>query len=223
MIARPRWMAPLAAALLAAPAAAQAPPDDPSAVEFFEKQVRPLLVDNCYNCHSASTNAKGELRVDDRNGLLQGGNNGPAVVPGKPAESLILRAVLHAEGVPKMPPKKKLTGEQVADLTRWIEAGAAWPSAGSAPAVGKSDARYDRLRKEHWAWQPLTDPAPPEIVDGSWPLGSIDRFVLSRLEQKGLTPARDADRRALARRVTFDLTGLPPTPEEIDSFESDKS
>ena len=200
-----------------------ASPTDPSTVEFFEKKVRPLLVDNCYNCHSANTNAKGELRVDDRNGLLQGGNNGPAVVPGKPAESLLIQAILHQDGAPRMPPKKKLTAEQVADLTRWIEAGAAWPSEGSAPTIGKSNPKYDRLRKEHWAWRPLSDPEPPAVVNGSWPLDAIDRFVLARLEEKGLSPAGDAARGVLARRVTFDLTGLPPTPEEIAAFESDGS
>ncbi|WP_435009265.1 PSD1 and planctomycete cytochrome C domain-containing protein [Tundrisphaera lichenicola] len=223
-----RPIAPLALAILSASSAAGSPgqpepPDDPSAVEFFEKKVRPLLVENCYNCHSANTNAKGDLRVDDRNGLLQGGSSGPAVVPGKPAESLLIQAVLHAGGVPKMPPKKKLTEDQVADLTRWIEGGAAWPSEGEVASTGKSNEKYEKLRREHWAWQPLADPTAPQIVDGSWPLGEVDHFILAGLEATGLKPAPDADRRALARRVTFDLTGLPPTPEEVRGFEEDRS
>ena len=220
-----RIIAPLALALalaLATSARAGEPPATPdaSAVEFFEKKVRPILVDNCYNCHSANTNAKGELRVDDRGGLLAGGNSGPAVVPGDPARSLLLQAVRHEGEVAKMPPKKKLTDEQVADLARWIEQGAAWPDL-PAVAVGKPNAKYDKLRAEHWAWQPLREPDPPEVRDPSWPRDPIDRFVLAGLEAKGLPPVPDADRPALIRRVTFDLTGLPPTPEDVSAFEAD--
>ena len=114
-----------------------------------------MLVDNCYNCHSANTNAKGGLRVDDRNGLLQGGDSGPAVVPGDPEKSLLIQAVRHADDDLKMPPKKQLTAEQIADLTQWIKDGAAWPAAGGRRRRGKPNPKYDKLRKEHWAWQPL--------------------------------------------------------------------
>ena len=194
-------------------------------MDFFEKKVRPVLAGHCYTCHSADTNSKGGLRVDDRNGLIQGGNSGAAVVPGKPDESLLLQAVRHEDGVPKMPPKKPLSAEQVADLTTWIKDGAAWPAVAEAAALdlGKPNAKYEGLRRTHWAWQPLSREPVPAVRDESWPSNDIDRFILSRLEQEGLGPVRDADKRALIRRVTFDLTGLPPTPDEIDAFVGDRS
>ncbi|MFO0950538.1 MAG: DUF1549 domain-containing protein [Isosphaeraceae bacterium] len=192
------------------------------AVAFFESRVRPLLVNNCYNCHSANTNARGGLRVDDRNGLLQGGNSGPAVVPGRPEESLLIQAVRHGEDVPAMPPRKKLADAEIADLARWIEQGAAWPEVPGASSLAKKpNARYEALRKNHWAWQPLKDPAPPAVQNASWPRTDVDRFVLAALEAKGLKPVGDADRATLIRRVTFDLTGLPPTPEDVQTFVDD--
>jgi hypothetical protein len=214
------FVASLAIAILAAAPVARG---DGAAVEFFEKRVRPLLVDNCYNCHSANTNAKGGLRVDDRNGLIEGGSSGPAVVPGDPAKSLLIRAVRHEDEAPKMPPKKRLSAEQVADLTRWIADGAAWPEVKTAASPGKPDAKYSKLRKEHWAWQPLKAVLPPSVSDASWPRDDIDRFVLAGLEAKGLRPVGDADRPTLIRRATFDLTGLPPSPAEVDAFVNDGS
>lgn len=166
------------------------PGDDPARVEFFEKRVRPVLVQNCYTCHSASTNAKGGLRVDDRNGLLRGGSSGPAVVPGEPEKSLLIQAVNHTGDVTSMPPKKHLSAEETADLVRWIREGAAWPRA--EVAVSKPNPRYDQLRREHWAWQPLRESTPPVVRDAAWPRGDVDRFVLARLEGKGLAPAGDA-------------------------------
>ena len=226
MMSNLRTTAGLTLALLAAPFAARggepAAPDT-AAVEFFEKRVRPVLVDNCYNCHSASTNAKGGLRVDDRNGLLQGGNGGPAVVPGDPEKSLLLAAVRYADDDLKMPPKKRLSDEQVADLARWIKDGAAWPAVGTTVSLGKANATYAKLKKDHWAWQPLKDVAPPEVRDASWARDDVDRYVLAKLEEKGLRPVGDADRTTLIRRVTFDLTGLPPSPEEIEAFVADDS
>ncbi|OJW23759.1 MAG: hypothetical protein BGO49_00445 [Planctomycetales bacterium 71-10] len=217
-----------AAALVVAGGRAVGGEADPAApdaakLEFFEKRVRPLLVDNCYNCHSANTKAASGLRVDDRNGLLAGGDRGPAVVPGDPGESLLLQSVGHLDDAPKMPPKKKLTDEQVADLSRWIAEGAAWPEEKVAATQVTDDARYAKLRDEHWAWQPLKAAAVPEVRDGSWPRGDVDRFILAKLEQAGIAPVGDADRTTLLRRVTFDLTGLPPTPEEADAFLADGS
>jgi cytochrome c553 len=228
MAYRPRLFDVLGFAVLNAAtltASAQTPPRHDAAVEFFEKRVRPVLVGNCYTCHSADTNSKGGLRVDDRNGLLQGGNSGPAVVPGKPDESLLLLAVRHDEGAPKMPPKKHLSSDQVADLTTWIKDGAAWPAVAGAPGLdpGKPNAKYEGLRKSHWAWQPLAPGAVPCVGDESWPAGDIDRFIRSRQEREGLGPVRDADKLTLIRRVAFDLTGLPPTPDEIDAFVADPS
>ncbi|QEH37953.1 Planctomycete cytochrome C [Aquisphaera giovannonii] len=216
----------LAVSLLGlAPAAAGEPGPAPDAqrVEFFEKKIRPLLVDNCYNCHSANSGGKSGLRVDDRNGLVQGGDRGPAVVPGRPEESLLIQSVKHADDAPSMPPKKRLSDEQVADLTRWIKDGAAWPSAAVGVDLSKHDPKYDRLRAEHWAWQPLREAAPPAVRDAAWPRGDLDRFILAKLEEKGLRPVGDADKTALIRRASFDLTGLPPTPEEVSAFLADES
>ena len=197
--------------------------DKAAAIAFFETKIRPLLVNNCYTCHSANTNSRGELRVDDINGLLNGGASGPAVVPGDPGKSLLITAVSHAEKSLKMPPKKKLTDEQIADLTRWVQEGAAWPAVEAVKTVGKSNEKYDKLRKEHWAWQPVKSPSVPQPKDASWPRDDIDRFILAKLEEQGLKPVRDADKATLIRRVSFDLTGLPPTVEEIDAFQNDES
>ena len=208
------WNSPLAAA-------PEGPDDDRARVDFFEKKVRPVLVQNCYTCHSATTNAKGGLRVDDLGGLLRGGSSGPAVVPGNPEKSLLVQAVSHSGDVTSMPPKKHLSAEETADLVRWIKEGAAWPK--TEVAASTSSTKYDKLRRDHWAWQPLKTSEPPAVRDQSWPRGPIDRYVLSRLEEKGLSPVADAGKAALLRRVTFDLTGLQPTPEELDSFLGDAS
>ena len=196
--------------------------DDAAALDFFEKKVRPVLANNCHNCHSAFNNSMGGLRVDDRNGLLTGGGRGPAVVPGEPERSRLIQAVRQT-GDLKMPPKKKLSDEEIGDLTKWIADGAFWPEPKLPASVGKSAAEYEQLRKEHWAWQPLNQPQPPLVRDASWPRDDLDRFVLARLEEKGLAPVHDAKRLTYIRRVTFDLAGLPPTPEEIDAFVEDES
>ena len=218
------WLTLSAAAIpIAVHAAPPVGSTDPAALEFFEKKVRPVLVDNCYNCHSANTNAKGGLRVDDRGGLLAGGDSGPAVVPGHPESSLLLKAVAYHDADLKMPPKKELAAEQVANLTTWIRDGAAWPPVEIAAIETKSNPKYDRLRKEHWAWQSLTNPKPPAVHDTAWAQSDIDQFVLAKLEDKHLKPVADADKTSLIRRVSFDLTGLPPTPEEITAFLKDES
>ncbi len=217
----------LAATLLflAAPATALAvsPRFDAASVEFFEQKIRPLLVDNCYTCHSADTNSKGGLRVDDRNGLVHGGESGPAIVPGKAQESLLIRAVSYSDEDLKMPPKKQLSAEQIADLTRWIEDGAAWPEVPLPPDVGKPNPEYDALRKEHWAWQPISEVRPPAVHDNAWPASDIDIFLLAKLEAHNLQPVADADKLTLIRRLSFDLRGLPPAPAEIDAFVGDTS
>ena len=211
-------LALLAVALVAAAPGGADRRFDAESVEFFEKKVRPLLVNNCNNCHSASTNSKGGLRVDDRNGLIQGGNRGPAVVPGDPGNSLLIQAVLQTDEELKMPPKKHLSGDEIAILTKWIEDGAAWPEVAAVAVLSKTNPKYDRQRKEHWAWQRLKETRPPDVRDASWPRCDVDRFVLAKLEETGLKPVQDADKLSLVRRATFDLTGLPPTPEEIDAF-----
>jgi len=205
---------------MAAPAVFGDPPGDRAAgLEWFETKVRPILVDHCYTCHSADTKPAGGLRVDDRNGLLAGGNSGAAVVPGDPAASLLLKRVNHTDAKRRMPKEgQPLTAEQVAALSRWISDGAPWPPLKVPTSLGQSNEWYEPLKKEHWAWQPLTNPKLPAVSDPSWPRDDLDRFILAGLTKAELEPVEDADRVSLLRRVSFDLTGLPPAPEEIDAF-----
>ena len=204
--------------LLLATSSGLASEPTPAALDFFEKKIRPLLVENCYNCHSANTNSKGGLRVDDRNGLLTGGGKGPAVVPGQPEKSLLISKINHTDAKVRMPLGKELTREQNADMTKWIQDGAAWPKVALPAAISKHNPNYDKLRKEHWAWQPLAVLKAPPVADAAWARDDIDRFVLAKLEENRLKPVGDADRAALIRRLTFDLIGLPPTLDEIDAF-----
>jgi hypothetical protein len=207
--------------LLALGTAAAAP--SAADVEFFEKQVRPVLAENCYSCHSSKAlSVFANLRLDSRAGVLKGGDQGPVVTPGDIAGSKLIR-VLHGDG-PQMPPTGKLAPEKIAALERWVEIGLPWPeeAATSAPDPG---AKFDleARRAEHWAWQPVEKAAPPSVRNAEWPRIDVDRFLLAALEREGLAPAEDADRRTFIRRATFDLTGLPPTPQEIQAFLDDQS
>ncbi len=199
--------------------------------KFFEQNVRPLLAEKCYSCH-ATKKQKGGLRLDSIEAILKGGASGPAVVPGKPQESLLVSAINYAG--PEMPPNGKLAPEQVAVLTRWIASGAAWPVGDrSAHATNKLvraiPGEFTAADRALWSLQPLHDGKPPELsgaADASWsfwPRNPIDRFVLKTLRDNGLTPAFEASRASLVRRVTFDLTGLPPTREEVDAFNADQA
>jgi hypothetical protein len=196
--------------------AARAIPAEPPAAEFFEKEVRPLLVERCQNCHG-DQKQKGGLNLTSRVAILRGGERGPAAVPGKPEESLLVKAVRQA-GDLKMPPKGQLTDREVATLTRWVADGLPWPEAKvtAAPALTDEQRRF-------WSFQPVRDPAPPAVKDAAWAKSPLDRFILAGLAAKGLKPAAPADKRTLIRRATFDLTGLPPTPEEINAFLGDES
>ena len=193
---------------------------DSQKIEFFEKKIRPLLIENCINCHSAENGGKGGLRVDDRNGLIEGGGRGKGIVPGQPQQSLLIKAVKHQNGL-EMPPKKQLTDEQIADLEKWILDGAAWPAEEVPEDLGRPKPEYETLRKEHWAWQPIGPVTLPPVANETFVFNDIDRFILARLTEAGLQPVRDADKTSLIRRVTFDLTGLPPTPDEISKFVED--
>lgn len=196
----------------------------PEQIEFFEKKVRPILVSHCYACHSADTKPAGGLRVDDRNGLLAGGDSGPAVTPGDPENSLILQRIRHSNPKRRMPKEGGLLMEsEIADLSGWIKDGVAWPKEKIPASIGRARPSYEKLKASHWALQPLAESKIPVVKQASWPRSEIDRFVLAKLEEKKLRPVADADRTTLIRRVTYDLTGLPPTPVEIDSFLSDKS
>ncbi len=212
----------LLVSLLTLELAQAAPPKDAAAIEFFEKKIRPLLADNCFNCHSTNTNSQGGLRIDDRNALITGGNRGAAIVPGDPEKSLLIKAVRQTDKL-KMPPMKQLSEQQIADLTKWIQDGAVWPTVEFTLPMGDPSPEYERLRKEHWAWQPLRDMKVPAIRAADWARDDIDTFIRAKLEKMGLSPVSDADKVTLIRRVTFDLTGLPPTLDEIAAFLKDDS
>jgi hypothetical protein len=194
---------------------------DPLADEFFERDVRPLLADRCLKCHGPQKQ-KGGLRLYSRASILQGGETGPAAVPGKPAESLLIDAVNYGETV-QMPPKSRLPADEVATLTRWVATGMHWPAGASGPSTTPAKNVFDlkARRDSHWSWKPVRSSIPPPVIDASWPADSIDRFLLARLEAKGIRPAPDADCRTLIRRLSFDLTGLPPSPEQVEAFVND--
>ncbi len=206
------------AGVSAEPAPAPMPSFDPEAIGFFESKVRPILAEGCVRCHGAKKQAS-ELRLDSRAAALQGGANGPAVVPGKPDESLLIQAVRHSEDL-KMPPtpQPKLGSESLATLERWVSMGAPW----SSDPIPTPEAR-DQAASRHWAFQPIATVAPPRL-DGSpatWASTPIDAFIADRLGREGLTASPRADKRTLIRRVRFDLTGLPPTAEEVAAFVAD--
>jgi Protein of unknown function (DUF1553)/Protein of unknown function (DUF1549)/Planctomycete cytochrome C len=206
---------------------------DDSGREFFEKKVRPVLAQNCYPCHSAQAKKlKGGLRLDSREGLLRGGDNGPAIVPGHAAQSRLIEAIGYGNADLRMPPKGKLPAQAIADLARWIESGAAWPRDASALASVPKGAKgssasanqtfdLQKRKREHWAWQPIKPALPPSVKQRDWPRTAADAFILAKLEERKLSPAPPADRRTLLRRVYFDLIGLPPSPAAIEAFVRD--
>ena len=205
-----------------ADAAAVSVSADPAATEFFEEKIRPVLAINCYSCHGAEAQMGG-LRVDSRAALLKGGKTGSALTVGDPAKSLLLTAVQQS-GSLKMPLGGHLKQPEIAALSAWIKGGAPWPEA--IPTAGTDPATsymISSAQKRFWSFQPVTRPMPPPVKNAAWVRTPIDRFVLARLEARGLTPAPPADKRTLIRRATFDLTGLPPTPAEINAFLSDTS
>ncbi len=220
-----------------------------AALDHFEKKVRPLLLAKCVSCHGPDK-AKGGLRMDAA-GIAEGGDGGPVVVPGKPDESRLIKGVRQF-GDLKMPPNSKLKDQEIADLVAWVKAGAVWPkdavktppphpplrkggqgglAPGQAPKFDPNDttanlkfseAKFTAEQKGFWAFQPVKPVNPPAVKNEGWAKTPVDRFILARLEAAGLSPAAPADKRTLIRRVTFDLTGLPPTPEEIDAFLKDE-
>jgi hypothetical protein len=200
----------------------QAPAAEPTAAdaEFFEKEVRPLLVEKCWKCHGETTH-KGRLKLTTRASLLKGGASGPAAVPEKPEESLLIDAVRYKE-VRRMPPDGKLTARQIAVLERWVKLGVPWPGGQVFPATATGFTITEKQR-QFWSFQPLRHVAIPAVDAKDWVKSDVDRFILAALEAKRLTPAKAADKRTLLRRATFDLTGLPPTPGEIDAFLEDAS
>ena len=192
---------------------------DPRDAEFFEKRVRPVLVERCYSCHGEKLQWGG-LRVDSAEGLRKGGARGSAFVPGKPEESLLIKAISYKDAQLQMPPTGKLPDEEVAALTEWIRMGAPDPRGATVSGAVAKGNDVDSGRK-HWAYQAPKKPPVPNVRDTRWPRTDIDRFVLAKLEDKGLRPVGDAKPATWLRRVYFDLTGLPPTPDEIQAFVND--
>jgi mono/diheme cytochrome c family protein len=194
---------------------------DRAGVEFFEKHVRPVLVEHCYSCHSpdAEKGVKGGLLLHTRETLLQGGDNGPAILPGNPEKSLLIRAVRYHDENLQMPPKgKKLSEQQIEDLVAWVKMGA------PDPRTGQRETRNPKPETQsHWAFKPVREPALPAVKNRRSVQSPIDPFLLAKLEAKGLSFSPRADPRTLIRRLSYDLTGLPPTMEEVRAFEADKS
>jgi mono/diheme cytochrome c family protein len=188
-------------------------------VEFFEKRIRPVLVEHCLKCHG-DKESKGGLRLDSRAGWMQGGDSGPAVVAGKPDDSLLIQAIRYG-GDYEMPPSGRLPDALIHDLEDWVRRGAPDPRIADA---GKRPAEIDiESGRRHWAYRPLAKAPLPAVKKTSWPVTVMDRFVLAKIESNGLRPAADAPREVLVRRLYFDLIGLPPTPDEMDAFLQDEA
>ena len=198
------------------PGVSAALPADP--VEFYKSTIRPLLAEYCYACHT-STKMAG-LRLDRRGALLEGGQSGPAIVPGRADESLLIRAVSHTHERLKMPPDGRLSDEQINLLRTWVRDGGHFDTdlSASPAATVPSDPVWTTEQREFWAFQPVRIATVPSVRNRAWPRSAIDYFVLAKLESKGLQPAVPAEKRSLLRRVTYDLIGLPPSPEEYDAF-----
>ena len=209
-------------ALFVCLSAALASPTDPASLEFFEKEIRPLLANRCYECHSAQTATPfAGLRLDRREDLIKGGVSGPAVVPGKPEESPLIRRI---QGRPAlMPPTGALSDSQIQSLIEWVRMGAPWTDSAAASADPGEAFQLEARKRSHWAWQPVRSVPPPKVNDTGWPLQPMDRFILARLDQEGLKPAPPADRYTLIRRLSYDLRGLPPLPGEVLAFVADSS
>lgn len=196
-------------------------------VEFFKTKVQPILKARCLKCHGGEAKVRGGLRVDSRESIVKGGELGPAVSLEDPVESLLLQAINY-DGL-EMPPNGRLSQEEVDVLTRWVKAGAPWtPGAQAPPAVAESRPESEKpavaaAARNYWAYRPIVRPDPPAVHNSAWVRNPIDSFILAGLEAKGLAPVAEADRATLARRLYYDLIGLPPTPEEVDAFVSDKS
>ncbi len=194
-------------------------------VEFFEEKIRPVLAENCYVCHGPKNEAMGGLRLDTKSGILRGGTRGPALVPGKPSSSLLIKAISYKNPHLTMPPTGKLKKEEIADIIAWVAMGAPIPNpqVQSVPAIEEEKGiNYTEVRK-FWSFSPVTYHSPPNVQQSDWPTLPTDNFILAKLEEKGLIPAPPTDRRTWLRRVTFDLTGLPPTTEDIEGFLTDRS
>lgn len=218
-----RWGVTLCVVLIFSEAIrAEDTPLSPEQLEFFEQNIRPLLIESCLNCHSAGKKIQGGLSLDSRRGWQKGGDTGPAIVPEKLEESLLIQAVRYTNDDLQMPPSGKLADDKIALLEQWVKLGA--PDPRDEIPVATPPKGYDpEAAQNHWAYQPLQQVSIPELQNPSWPWNDVDRFVLSALEQHGFQPSSDADCAVWLRRVTLDLTGLPASPAEIAAFLADTS
>ncbi len=197
---------------------------DERGLEFFEAKIRPVLVERCNRCHSAGAKVpKGGLRLDSPAGLLKGGDSGAVIAPGKVNESLLIDAITHEGGVAEMPPDAKLPDRVIADFRQWVEMGAPLPESLEAAASKPRSAIDLDKGRQFWSFLPASERLLPTVSDSGWSRNRIDPFILRGLDEHGMRPSREADRRTLIRRVTFDLTGLSPTPEEAEAFVADKT
>src|SRR5437899_388468 len=222
-LASHRWRLLLALALVipATVDAQDAKPVTQAAAQFFETKVRPILAENCFKCHGEKKH-RGDLRLDSLAAALEGGGRGPALVPGHPEKSLLIKAIKHDDKDLKMPEDKKLSREQIEILTQWVQMGAPWPGAEKAGGtIRKGEFVITDKDREHWSFKPVKRPPVPEVKNAAWVKNPIDAFILAKLEAKGLSPNPPASKQELLRRVTYDLAGLPPTPAEVDAFLSD--
>jgi cytochrome c553 len=197
----------------------------PDQLEFFEKKVRPILAENCYKCHSVEEGkSRGGLTLDTRDGVLKGGEGGPALVPGDANKSLLIQAVRYDDKDTQMPPNKdggkKLADAEIAILTEWVKMGAPDPR---TAAAAKKLTGLTKAAREHWSFQPVKKPAIPTVKNRAWCATPVDAFILEKIESKGMSPSPLADKETLLRRATYDLTGLPPSPQEIENFLKDES
>jgi cytochrome c553 len=195
---------------------------DAAQVEFFEKNVRHVLVANCFSCHGPEKH-KGGLRLDSQAAMLAGGDSGPAMLPGKPDDSRLIKAIRY-EGAIHMPPGKKLPDEHIAALTAWVKMGAPWPAnTATRPTQPTKEFQPTKQDRAFWSFQPVKDPALPAVANQAWPKRPLDRFILAPLEASAVQAVPAADKRTLLRRASFDLIGLPPTTEEMEEFLRDES
>ncbi|MDA1050327.1 MAG: DUF1553 domain-containing protein [Planctomycetota bacterium] len=199
---------------------------DAADLDFFEKKIRPVLIDKCYECHSTKAKEAGKLKggllLDSREGLHVGGDTGSAITPGKIEESLLIDAVRFGEEAYQMPPDGKLPADVIANFEKWVAMGAPDPRDAAPNSTPEQSIDWEKAR-QHWSLQPPTRHEPPVVQDASWPSMAIDSFILARMEAAGLKPSAKVDRRTLLRRVCFDLTGLPPTIEQQQQFLGDDS
>ena len=215
---------PAATKSLAADAGTPQPSNlKPAEVEFFESKIRPLLVKHCYACHSAEPTPMGGLRLDTRKGWAKGGSRGPAIVPGNPAGSLLIQVVNYKNPELSMPPEGTLPLEEIELLEQWVGLGAPDPRTNSSKTTSSLDSIDLEKGRKFWSFQPLYQPELPSVRDQGWVRSPLDRFILAQLEEQGLKTVGPAGRHTWIRRVALDLTGLPPSPKEVDAFLQDTS